>query len=250
MKALGFDETHNFVSDPQRERSLPFPELEHDCSVSDSLNSEPRGTHSRLPQKVFDAAEHFFIAWYRHTAVMIYFQCARKGSLEIYQLPSSGHVGYFQHMTREERKAGTTARAKSLYERLMALPRPEGLSNNEWAKRAGVNTSFFTNVRNGSEPSVGNLRSVLEAIGVTLPEFFLDEAPECVVLAPSERELTEALRDALPGLPRSPERRAEYLAEVVLSVLALPKHHSAISEAHSHLRADAHTETKVHAATS
>lgn len=144
-------------------------------------------------------------------------------------------------MTEGEKRRAAAERARAIYDRLMQLPRPSNMSNNEWTRQAGVNTSFFTNVRNGSEPSIGNLRAVLEAVGVSLPEFFLPEAHGRLVKALNSQELKLALLDALPGLPRTPERRAEYIAEVVADVLALPSsvdgemisdrnHHSGISE--------------------
>lgn len=120
------------------------------------------------------------------------------------------------------KKDQVAARARAIYDRLMKIRRPEDLSNNEWAKRAGVNTSFFTNLKKGSEPSVGNLRAILEVVGVTLPEFFLNEALSRLIPAPSPRALEQAILDALPGLPRRPERRAEYLAATVLRILRLP----------------------------
>lgn len=125
--------------------------------------------------------------------------------------------------TQAIKRDAVARRARLLYERLMRLPRPADLSNNEWAKRAGVNTSFFTNLRNGSEPSVGNLSAVLETVGVTLPEFFVGNSKEPTARLPDQQALSEAIFLALPGLPENPERQAEYLAEVVLGVLALPK---------------------------
>jgi transcriptional regulator with XRE-family HTH domain len=117
----------------------------------------------------------------------------------------------------------SVARAKALYERLSAVQRPKGLSNNEWAARAGVNTSFFTNLKNGSEPSVGNLRAVLEVVGASLPEFFLEEAKGKLIRLPTAEDLEKALREAIPGMPKRSDKRAEYLAEVVLEILALPE---------------------------
>lgn len=111
-------------------------------------------------------------------------------------------------------------RARAIYGRLMSLERPGNLSNNEWAKKAGVNTSFFTNLKNGSEPSVGNLRTVLGAVGVSLPEFFAEEAMGRLIFSPSMEELIQAIADALPGLPRTPGKRARYLAEVVQASLS------------------------------
>lgn len=121
----------------------------------------------------------------------------------------------------EPKRSGVALRAREIYEKLMKLPRPDALSNNEWAKRAGVNTSFFTNLRNGSQPGVVNLEAVLRVVDISLPEFFLGNGVGQLTYLPSVQDLEGAMRAALPGLPRSPDRRAEYLAEVVLSVLAL-----------------------------
>jgi len=120
-------------------------------------------------------------------------------------------------------RAEAAQRASELYEKLMALPRPTGMSNNEWAQKAGVNTSFFVNVRKGSEPSIGNLRKVLEAVDVSLPEFFADEADGRLVRKPSAQELTAALGQALPEIPKRADRRAAFLADAVLHVLGLPQ---------------------------
>jgi hypothetical protein len=109
-----------------------------------------------------------------------------------------------------------------IYTQLMDIDRPVGLSNNDWAKRAGVNTSFFTNLKNGSEPSVGNLRAVLSVVDISLPEFFAQEAEGRLIRPPSQADLEDAIRRALPAMPRKPETRARYLAEVVSAILALP----------------------------
>jgi transcriptional regulator with XRE-family HTH domain len=159
---------------------------------------------------------------------MINILCSAKRVLEIYQVANWLSSWDISNMPRQTAKRiSASERAKAIYDRLAELPRPENMSNNEWATRAGVNTSFFTNLRKGSEPSVGNLRSVLAVIGVSLPEFFCEEAEGRLILMPNEEALVQALQDSLPGLPRRPERRAEYLAEVVLRVLELPPAHLA-----------------------
>lgn len=123
-------------------------------------------------------------------------------------------------------KMNTSAlRAKTIYDRLMSLPRDGSLSNNEWAKKAGVNTSFFTNLKNGSEPSIGNLRAVLAAANVSIPEFFASEAEGRLIPAPSKDFLEAAIREVLPGLPRNQDKRAEYLAEALLHALELHPDH-------------------------
>ena len=113
-------------------------------------------------------------------------------------------------------------RAKALYDRLMSV-KPMGLSHNDWTTRAGVNQSALNAVRKGSIPSIENLTNLLKAIGLTLPEFFLDEAEGRVIRTPSEEELQHAIREALPGLPSDPGRRMQYLVAVVADVLQLPE---------------------------
>lgn len=137
-----------------------------------------------------------------------------------------------------DKKAAAERRAKELYRRLMKLRdcvQPE-LSNNEWTRKAGVSTSFFTNMqgvrKSASEPTVGNLRLVLEAIGVSLPEFFVNESGGRLMVRPSEQALTRAFVDALTGdgLPRKRDAQAAYLASTVLKLLALPEDRPAIQK--------------------
>lgn len=132
-------------------------------------------------------------------------------------------------MPRAGKKLESEARARELYERLSGLKWPD-MSFNEWCTKAGVNTSFFTNMRNGSEPTVGNLRSILEVVGTTLPEFFAHEAQGRLVVIPSEQALEEAFDEVLPELPRGTERRKKYLAEAVLALLAPRHNEDAIEE--------------------
>ena len=132
-------------------------------------------------------------------------------------------IGYFQRMTVSGKRAEAARSANAIYERLMKLRRTEDMSNNEWAKRAGVNTSFFTNLRKGSDPSIGNLRAVLAVAGVSLPEFFLDEASGRLILPPDVSALGGALADAISSMPRRADRRASYLAEILSGILALPQ---------------------------
>ncbi|WP_156878157.1 hypothetical protein [Sphingopyxis sp. QXT-31] len=149
-------------------------------------------------------------------------------------------------MKREE----SARRAREIYDRLMSLPRPDGYSNNQWASDAGVNTSFFTNLKNGSEPSVGNLRSVIEVQGITLPEFFLGEAHGRLSPTASVERLERAILEALPDAPKRYDKRARYLAEVVSQILQLPDDlHSTLSSAHPKAEADREEETAVRAAT-
>ena len=100
-------------------------------------------------------------------------------------------------------------------------------SARQWLIAAGVSGSFLTNMRGTptkapADPSVDQLRRVLHAANLTLPEFFLDEARGRVVRVPTKQALEEALVDAFPQMPRRAEDRSSYLAQVVLDALGLP----------------------------
>lgn len=132
------------------------------------------------------------------------------------------------HMAvRPGKKSESEARARAIYQRLMQIDRPEGMSNNDWAKRAGVNTSFFTQLKGNdnkppSEPSIGNLRLVLESVGSSIPEFFVDEARGRLVQAKSQQDVEQAFEDALREMPPKAADRPQYLAKVVGALLGLP----------------------------
>ncbi len=58
----------------------------------------------------------------------------------------------------------------ALYEQLMAL-KPAGLTENAWAVNAGVNRSFFQDLKRGKIPRTDTLERVVGAIGLTLAQF-------------------------------------------------------------------------------
>lgn len=147
-------------------------------------------------------------------------------ALEIYQIAPGDVAWNIPAMsTKAQRKAEAERRARHLYARLARL-KPADLTERQWTIKAGVSSSFFTNLKKGSEPSVGLLRLILETVGVSLPEFFVHEADGRLIAAPSEQALAEAFDRVLPGLPKvgkGRDRRAEYLASTVLDVLGLPQ---------------------------
>lgn len=104
-----------------------------------------------------------------------------------------------------------------IYDRLMALRRPANLTNNQWARKAGVSTSFFTNMKNGSDPSVGRLRLVLGVVGSSIPEFFADEAQGRLVPKPTEKDLQGATRSAL-----SSDGVVAQVAQALASAMPVP----------------------------
>ena len=130
---------------------------------------------------------------------------------------------------RRDKKSLAEASARGIAERFRSMGVPDAFrSERQWVEMAGVSSSFFTNLRGSetkapSDPSVGNLRLVLEAGGSSIPEFFADEARGRLVRPPTRQELEAAFRDALDDLPARRERRAEYLASIVESLLRLPK---------------------------
>ncbi|HET7255587.1 MAG TPA: hypothetical protein VFJ46_17660 [Xanthobacteraceae bacterium] len=147
--------------------------------------------------------------------------------LEIYQIASDRGAWDISYVpSNPGKKEQAKASAKEIARRLQVLEKPLAIdSEREWVRVAGVSSSFFTNLRNGSDPSVNNLRLILEAAGSSLPEFFRDEARTPLVQVPSKQALEQAIFEALDELPARPGRRAEYLAEVVQQLLALPPGH-------------------------
>lgn len=160
---------------------------------------------------------------------MINFQQRKAQSLEIYQIAAAATPWNIFPMANPDKKAEAERRARDTYQRLMVLKesvKPE-MSNNEWTKKAGVSTSFFTNMQGNtkpaSEPTVGNLRAVLAVMGVSLPEFFLAEAKGRLAPVPTQQVLERALADAWAGkMPRTQAGRISYLASVVRQLLQLP----------------------------
>lgn len=130
--------------------------------------------------------------------------------------------------TEKQERSQASARRIAEGLRKMGLP-PRYESERQWIQAAGVSASFFTNLRGSaakppSDPSVGNLRRILEAAGSSLPEFFAGEAKGRVVRPPTRQEIEQAIADALEDLPaRGRERRVEYLASTFERLLGLPK---------------------------
>jgi hypothetical protein len=150
--------------------------------------------------------------------------------LEIYQIAIRAPSWDISTMVaRSDKKDLAEASARAIARRFRELGLPERFrSERQWVEAAGVSSSFFTNLRGSdtkppSDPSVGNLRLVLEAGGSSIPEFLADEANGRLVRPPTRPELEAAFRDALDDLPARRERRAEYLASVVESLLRLPQ---------------------------
>jgi hypothetical protein len=135
--------------------------------------------------------------------------------------------------TKTDKKKLAERRALAIARHLAAL-RPADLTERQWCIAAGVSSSFFSNLRGTpdkppSEPTIGNLRSILDVVGITLPEFFADEARGRLVSMPNGQALEQALRDALPGLPKDQDRQLQYLYATVADVLELPSGTPAIA---------------------
>lgn len=148
--------------------------------------------------------------------------------LDIYQMEAGPlPCDIFPMSAAPDKKAEAERSARDIYRRLMALDRPKELSNNKWTDAAGVSTSFFTNMqgetKSASNPSVHNLRLILKQVGVTLPEFFLDEARGRLAQVPTKQALEQALADVWEGLPKDKNRQIAFVAENVLRALRLPE---------------------------
>lgn len=152
----------------------------------------------------------------------------KRRALGMYEISNRGHVWDIPNMAKApKKKIEAQSRALDLAARLEQV-KPDGLTERQWCIKAQVSGSFFSNMRGTptkppSEPSVGNLRLILETAGTSLPEFFVAEARGRLAKVPTARELERAFADALPELPRAADRRAQYLAEVVAQTLGLPE---------------------------
>lgn len=134
------------------------------------------------------------------------------------------------HMAaRPDKKEDAERSARAIIEKLDAMGLPTGIeSERQWTIQAGVSSSFFSNLRKSpSDPTINNLRLILQTAGSSLPEFFLDEAGGRVVRAPSKQAIEKAVAEALDDLPARRGPRAEYLVSVFGQLLELPKSRSA-----------------------
>lgn len=80
-----------------------------------------------------------------------------------------------------------------LYRQLMAV-KPPGLTTNQWLVQAGVNRSFFSNLRQRGRARNDIIDKLLEAIGMTPSQFYAMTAPE----ASADSRASEARARSLP----------------------------------------------------
>lgn len=59
----------------------------------------------------------------------------------------------------------------TLYGDLLKLM-PQGWTENKWTVEAGINRVFFQDLRKGAEPKTSTLEKLLDAVDLTLPEFY------------------------------------------------------------------------------
>lgn len=82
--------------------------------------------------------------------------------------------------------------------KVISLCNERGWSVYELSLQSGITQSSLNSMlHRGSPPKFENLRSICEAFGITLSQFFLeDEQVEC--LTPSEKELISSFRKLPP----------------------------------------------------
>jgi len=100
-------------------------------------------------------------------------------------------------------------KGRRLYEALMRF-KPEGLSEGEWAKQAGLNRGFFTNLKAalGGAPRIDTLRNLLRVVGRTEADLYGEDSPSAasdrpVVISADAGEMVEITRLDL-SLPMGP----------------------------------------------
>lgn len=150
--------------------------------------------------------------------------------LEIYYVERAERPWDMSNVAKAEaQKARDKARAAALYDRLADM-KPADWSFNEWTDKAGVNSSFFTNMKKGSAPSVFNLEAILRPLDLTLSEFFGANNPARMTLANEEvlwPVLGGMLGEALGREPTESQLRviASALPRVLELVAKLPAIH-------------------------
>lgn len=203
--------------------------MRNEGTVAHGVEAKAGWAHVVRGDKRLDLFEQRSVCGDRYHGAAYYdkFPTVQALMLEIYQMATACvPCDIFPMAIKPDKKADAERRARAIYERLMQV-RPAELSNNQWTTKAGVSTSFFTNLQGNnkpaSEPSIGNLRAVVNAAGLTLSEFFLDEARGRVVRRPTRRELEQALASIWEGLPANPDMQPAYVAQNLLPALGLPE---------------------------
>lgn len=112
---------------------------------------------------------------------------------------------------------GTAARLDDIFRSI----HPDGLSERQWCIRANVSTSFFTDIRKGSVPSLDKVERVAGVAGFSLAKLLAMETGEIAVLSdlterdmPSESVLTQTLAILLSSVGVDPyeDERARKIA--------------------------------------
>jgi len=79
-----------------------------------------------------------------------------------------------------------------LYRQLMAI-KPAGLSPNKWLTEAGINRSFFSDLRRSGNARMATVAKLLEIAGVSQAEFYGLEAPETSAGAAAAEQVSRNL---------------------------------------------------------
>lgn len=148
--------------------------------------------------------------------------------LGIYEIAPASSVWDIPNVaSRLDKKESAQRSARAI---AVGLERVRGAdySERQWTIDAGVSPSFFSNLRGTpskppSDPSVDQLRQVLNVKQITLAEFFLDEARGRLSVVPKRQAVEQAFADALASMPSRAADRPRYLVEVVAGLLELPE---------------------------
>lgn len=80
--------------------------------------------------------------------------------------------------------------------KLKSLREKHGWSQNKLAQEVGISQSFINQIESGAkQPSYEVLSGICSALGITLSDFFSDEAPD---IPPELRRLLDAAKDLTP----------------------------------------------------
>lgn len=203
------DEAEDLFDLPER-GGAAVPQLLNESTVSGRGQPKRGRGHPRLRKEALDARQNLCLS--DHEAILIgYVQFDKRKALEISRLDNQGCLCLDTDMSKGSQSQRT---ASPVYDRLIAL-KPESWTEAEWARRAGVNMSFFTDLKKGTKPTLEKVERLVQAAGRTMPELYgAGRAPLKDVLD-ADRARAAAI-EIFRALGRD-EFQAELLAKYILS---------------------------------
>lgn len=203
------------------QRPIAGAKLGNQRAVVQRKTPERARLHRRVPKERFDTGKHVGVGDHHTPAYTRIFPTVARAMTEISSLPSPESLCHLPDAVG----AGAIGDPSDLYRRFESI-KPDGLSWAAWAVNAGVSRSFFTDVKEGTDPGIGRVERVLAVVGLSLPEFFADKRPMIPVSRslPSAEVCAVLLRDLVRKISPTKmpsEARLAILGEALRGTLAL-----------------------------